>query len=580
MKGAWVRAILPLRDGGAWVSMQSHGLFRIAGGQWSYQGGLTGLPRVRAHVLASDGGGRTWIGFVTGHIACIDGQQVSVYGEADGLKLGNIQSLLVDGKYLWAGGEYGLAYFDGKRWVTAAAALRGISGMTRMSDGELWLHGAEGVTRVGAVEVARVLAQPGRMLIGERFDGLDGLGSGAEQVAPLPSLIHGSDGRLWFTSAGQVASMDPRRILRNRLAPPVQIISLQAHGRRYQGARIDLPVGTDELEISYTALGLRMPERIQFRYRLHGVDREWHDAGTRRDVMFNNLGPGTYRFQVIAANEDGVWNHAGAEVTVNIAPTFVQTRTFQALMAALAALILYSLYRLRLRQVTRRMHVLAHARLAERARIARGLHDTLLQSVQGLIMFFNDQARRLPHAAEERRKIDQTLALADQLMSEGRDYILDLRAAAEPCELGDALRAYGTVLLQERLAVAVPRQARELAPTVRDELYAIAREALFNAARHAQASRVEVVVDYGHDTLGLLVRDDGCGGACERIGHYGLCGMRERAEAIGAAFTLSSNPGGGTVLEIAIPGNRAYVRPASQNLLPRLRRRLGFPGAA
>lgn len=574
LKGFWVRAILPLRDGRMWVSIQGHGLFRVDGGQWRHNGGLAGLPNVRAEAFTVDAGGRTWIALVGGTIACIDREQVRLYGEADGLKLGNVQSMLVDGEHLWAGGEYGVAHFDGRRWVTVAPLLRGISGMTRTSDGELWLHGAEGVTRVSAAEVARALARPGRALAGERFNGLDGLAGGAEQVGPLPSLTQGSDGRLWFTTAGQVASMDPRHVPRNRLAPPVQVIALHAHGRKYEGAHVELPVGTDELEIFYTALGLRMPERIRFRYRLHGVDREWHDAGTRRDVMFNNLGPGSYRFQVTAANEDGVWNPTGAEVTVRIPPRFVQTLWFKALIAALAAVLLYCLYRFRLRQLTRRMDDLVNARLTERARIARGLHDTLLQSVQGLIMFFNAQARRLPHGAEERQKIDQTLAVADQLMSEGRDYILDLRAATEPRELGEALRDYGTVLLQERLTVSVPGVPCQLLPMVRGELHAIAREALFNAARHAQASTVEVLVEYGQDSLHLSVRDDGCGGAGERPGHYGLRGMRERADAIGATLTLLSNAGSGTVIDIVIPGRKAYAHLAGADFWPRLRQRL------
>ena len=580
LKGLNIFAMLPAADGRMWVSMQTHGLFRVDRDQWTSNGGLAGLPPVRAQVLAGDAAGRTWVGYVGGRIACIDQEQVRVYGEADGLKLGNVQSLLVDGARIWAGGEYGIAYFEAGRWVAVAAPLRGVSGMVRTPDGELWLHGAEGVTRISAAQVQALLAQPGRAPQFERFDGPDGLGGGAEQVSPLPSLVQGSDGRLWFTTPSQVASIDPRRIPRNPLAPPVQIVSLRAHGRTYEGPHIELPVGTDQLEIAYTALALLMPERVRFRYRLHGVDSQWHDAGNRRDVFFNNLGPGTFRFQVIAANEDGVWNDTGAQVTVTIPPRFVQTRWFLALMAVLGGLLLYCLYRLRLRQITRRMNDLVHARLAERARIARGLHDTLLQSVQGLIMFFNLQARRLPHEAQEREKIDQTLALADQLMSEGRDYILDLRAAAEPRELGEALRDYGNVLLQERLTVSIRGRPRTLVPLVRDELFAIAREALFNCARHAQATRVEVMLDYGHDRVHLLVRDDGSGGASERVGHYGLCGMRERAEAIGAALKLISNPGSGTVLDIVITGSHAYARMAGPKLLARLRQRLSFFDAA
>lgn len=572
MKGYHILSMLASADGSMWVSVRTQGLFRIDGAQWRRDGGLAGLPSGRVQAMAADGAGRTWLAYASGEIASIDGATVRVYGQRDGPKLGNVQSLLVDGARLWAGGEFGIACFADGRWVSVAAPLRGVSGIARTADGELWLHGAEGVSRIPSAEVTRMLAQPGHAPRFEHFDGPDGLGGGAEQVNPLPSLTQGSDGRLWFTTPSQVASLDPRRIPRNALAPPVQIVGLQAHGRRYEGAQIELPVGTDELEISYTALGLLMPERMRFRYRLHGMDREWHDAGNRRDVFFNNLGPGTYRFQVTAANEDGVWNSTGAQVTVRIPPRFVQTRWFKALMALLAAVLLYGLYRLRLRQLTRRMNDLAHARLAERARIARGLHDTLLQSVQGLIMFFNQQARRLPHDSEERHKIDQTLAVADQLMTEGRDYILDLRAAAEPRELSEALRDYGKVLLQERLAVLVRGRPRALLPHVRDELFAIAREALFNCARHAEAGKVELIVEYDAERLHVTVRDDGRGGACERSGHYGLCGMRERAIAIGASFTLVSQPGRGTALDVVIASKKAYLHKTGPSLLARVRR--------
>jgi len=313
---------------------------------------------------------------------------------------------------------------------------------------------------------------------------------------------------------------------------------------------------------------------VRFRYRLHGVDADWHDAGARREAFYTNLAPGEYRFEVTAANEDGVWNPGGARIDVTIPPRFVQTRWFAALLVALAALVLYGLYRLRMRQLSRRMNDLLHARLAERSRIARGLHDTLLQSVQSLIMYFDQQARRLPHDAEERRKIEQTLELADRLMSEGRDYILDLRAAGRPHELGEALREYAAVLLHDRLSVSISGRPRDLVPAVRDELHAIAREALFNCARHAQATRVDLMLDYGDDCLRILVRDDGCGLARERTGHYGLAGMRERAAAIGASWALSSHPDSGTSVHLVLDAGRAYAG-ATGGLLARLRRRRG-----
>jgi signal transduction histidine kinase/ligand-binding sensor domain-containing protein len=576
VSGYKTHAMLPGRDGRMWVALQTLGLFRVDGDSWRRKGDLAELPDELALALAGDADERVWVGYAGGRIACIDHDRARMYGPADGLNLGNVQSLLVDGTRLWAGGEHGVAYLEHGHWTQLAAPLRGVSGMARTPDGELWLHGAEGITRLAASEVERALREPGHAVVFERFDALDGLRGSAEQLRPIPTLTQGSDGRLWFATASEVASIDPRHIVRNRVAPGVQILALRADGRSYDGADVELPTGSRELQISYTALSLSMPERVRFRYRLQGVDSEWRDAGARREAFYTNLAPGAYRFEVTAANEDGVWNSTGAQVNITLPPRFVQTRTFEILVAALAALGLYGLYRIRVRRLSRRMNDLLHARLAERARIARGLHDTLLQSVQSLIMFFDQQSRDLPHGVEERRKIEQTLALADQLMSEGRDYIHELRAASTPPELGAALREYGAVLLHERLAVAIHGQPRDLTAPVHDELQAIAREALFNCARHAGASKVELVLDYGRDSLCILVRDDGDGMARACAGHYGLAGMQERAAAIGATCTVLSRPGSGTTVRLAIDARLAYAGMACPTPVARLRRRLAL----
>jgi signal transduction histidine kinase len=308
-----------------------------------------------------------------------------------------------------------------------------------------------------------------------------------------------------------------------------------------------------------------MPERVRFRYRLEGVDRGWREAEGPRAAFYSNLQPGSYRFQVAAANEDGVWNEEGAAVRVTIPPTFTQTPWFAALLATLAALALWSAYVLRVRHLTARMRDRLQERLLERARIARGLHDTLLQSVQSLIMFFDRQAQSLPRDAQERRKIEQTLELADQLMIEGRDYIMELRSGDTLDDLPSALRTYGGMLLHERLQMEVHGKPRALLLNVHCEIHAIAREALFNAARHAQADRVEVMLDYAPDCFTLRIRDNGCGLAREvsqsggRPGHYGLVGMRERAAALGASFTVDSAPGMGTAIQLSLAAHLAYV---------------------
>ncbi|WP_342115291.1 sensor histidine kinase [Pseudoduganella sp. OTU4001] len=571
------------RDGRMWLSISRKGLFSVDGARWIKDGGVAGLPDGIAPTLVTDSQGRVWVGYLRDRVAVIEQGKARVYGAADGIQLGNVLSLLVDGPRVWAGGEYGIGWFDGSGFHMAHSQLRGISGIARTPQGELWLHGAEGVTRIAAAEVARLLAAPGKdevELRYERFDAQDGLLGGAEQFRPLPSLVQGSDGRLWFATASDVATIDPARITRNALAPPVQIRALKSGGVSYLPlSHVRLPKGSRDVEIAFTALSLSMPERVRFSYMLEGVDNGWRDVQSRREAFYTNLGPGQYRFRVMAANEDGVWNGEGATLELEIPPTFTQTPWFIALLVLGGALVLAAAYALRVRQLTARMQDLLHERLAERSRIARGLHDTLLQSVQSLIMFFDRQAARLAPGSEEKAKLEQTLELADQLMAEGRNYIMDLRASGEPDELAQALRQYGTVLLNERYQLDIEHCTRAMPSHVHGEVLSIAREALFNAARHAGAARVWLLLDYGSSMFRLEVRDNGCGlrqaeGAPAagpgRLGHYGLVGMQERAAAIGATCSISTPAEGGTIVRLQMPAQLAYVERRSSNLWQRL----------
>lgn len=582
------QAMVSDRQGHMWMSMARVGLFQVRDGVWHRNGGLPGLPDGLALALACDDAGRIWAAYLRNRIAMIDGGKVRVFDGAAGLDLGNVQALLVDGTRIWAGGQNGLAWYDGQRWhgVNPAGGqpLRGISGLVRTPDGDLWLHGSDGISRIAAADVEQLVRVPERTLPYERFDALDGLVGSAEQLRPLPSLARSTDGRLWFATASEVATIDPARIPRNALAPPVQLLSVRSGDIAYPPSDgLRLPAGSRDLQIRYTALSLAVPERARFRYRLEGVDERWQEAGSRREAIYTNLRPGTYRFQVVAANEDGVWNDKGATLRLVFLPRFVETTLFTVLMALLAVALLGGLYLLRVRRLTARMVDLMHERLAERERIARGLHDTLLQSVQGLIMLFDQQARRLPVGSEERGKLEQTLDLADALMTEGRECITDLRADSAPAELGQALTQYGRVLLQERFAASIHGKPRPVCPKVRSEVHAIVREALFNAARHARANLVEFIMDYRADRLVVLVRDDGCGMApalsagTGRPRHFGIVGMRERAVAIGAAWRLDSAPGKGTSVHLEIAAELAYPGRRSAALFNRLRPRSRAP---
>ncbi|WP_307731067.1 sensor histidine kinase [Pseudoduganella chitinolytica] len=527
--------------------------------------------------MARGADGAIWMGHARNQVSLVGrDERVHRLDARHGLHVGTVLALYPDGAGMWAGGEAGTAlYRDGGFLPLRGAGgepFRGVSGIVRLAGGDLWLHGADGIYRIAADALARWLRAPSDPVAFERFGALDGLRGHASQLRPLPSLVVAPDGLLWFATGSAVALLDPVNIPRNRLAPPVLIRAVTAAGRAYPaGAAVTLPQGSDSVQVAFTALSLAMPERVRLRYRLEGVDHGWQEAVGRREAFYTNLAPGTYRFHVTAANEDGLWNDAGAVLDLHIPPTFVQTPWFIVLLVLAAGALLFGAYVLRMRHVTRRLaerlQERMHERLAERSRIARSLHDTLLQAVQGLIMSFHAHVRQLPAGSRERARLDLALDRADRLLAEGRDQIMDLRASAPPADLAEALREFADGLAEpgtHAFEMVVTGTRQPLQAHVSEEIQAIAREALCNAARYAQAGHIVLEVDYGAAAFTLRVRDDGRGldaavaQAGSRPGHWGLVGMRERAAGIGASLRMASGPGQGTALEVTLAAALAY----------------------
>ena len=598
--GAEAQAIQPDADGGLWVAFAGAKLFRLAEGRWVKDGGLAGFPAGRVLVMESDAQGRVWMGHADNHVSVVargrDGRDsVRLLGAQAGLELGKVLSLHRDGQAMWAGGERGTMLIrDGRALALRGRygeTFRGMAGIVRLPDGDLWLHGADGIYHIEAAHLAAWLRAPDGEVAFERFDAQDGLRGHASQLRPLPSLVRAEDGKLWFSTGSAIALIDPADIHRNRLAPPVLIRSVSSGARQYEAENVGsltLPQGAASLRIAFTALALSIPERVRLRYRLDGVDRDWQERPGQRAASYTNLAPGAYRFEVTAANEDGIWSAAPAAIEIVIPPTFVQTRWFLLLLALGAALLLYAGYALRVRQLTRRMQERVAARLEERSRIARSLHDTLLQGVQGLLMSFNAHVHQVPPGSGERARLERIMDLARRLLVEGRDQIMDLRAAASPDEMRLALQSFGMELAAyggNSFEIRILGRVRPLTPQVNDEIYAIGREALFNASRYADARHVVIELDYRSDSFALRIRDDGRGldqavaEAGHRPGHWGLPGMRERAVSIGAAFSIESQAGQGTQVAVVLPGKLAY-RFSLSALGSRLRRRVSKRAAA
>lgn len=566
VQGLRVHALQQDRDGVLWAAFSTGKVYRLLGGEWRER---AGLPALLTTTMALDGGDNLWLGHLRSQISVIAADGTRQLGPQQGLALGTILALAADGAVMWVGGEGGVAMYRDGRFTPLRGErgerYAGVSGIVRLPGGDLWLHGADGLYRITGAELQRWL-RDGEPVAFARFNAQDGMQGRAPQWRPLPSLRLAADGLLWYATSGAVGSLDPAGLLRNALPPPVEITGAQGDGVHYvlpRSGPLHLPKGTLDLQIDFTALSLSIPERVRLRYRLSGWDRAWREVGGRREAYYNNLEPGRYRFEVAAANEDGVWNTEGAALEVVIAPTFVQSIWFKLLIAAALALALYIAYVLRIRYLTQ----LIQTRAAERMRIARALHDTLLQSVQGLLMSFEALRRHLPQGSPESLRLDQTLNLGEQLLVEGRDQIMDLRTSHAPEVLSLTLEEFGKGLAEHRphaFEMRVGGKPRRLRPKVHTEAYAIGREALFNASRYAGATRIALELEYGDHAFILRVRDNGCGldeavlAAGGRAGHWGLPGMRERAHSIGAQLALQSKPASGLDVTLTVPAKRAY----------------------
>jgi signal transduction histidine kinase/ligand-binding sensor domain-containing protein len=569
-----VQALLRDSSGAMWVSFSRRSLFRFFNGEWSEYGNLAGLPQGYPIVETQDGG-VLWFGYTQNRIARLSGGRVQLFDATHGLAVGNVMAILAQDGEIWVGGELGFARFNGTRFVsvrsTSGKSFGGLSGIVRALNGDFWLNGSSGIVHIPRTEIERVVREPDHPVECETYDYLDGVPGTAVHVRPQPSAIQTTDGRIWFLRTTGVVSIDATHLARNTLPPSVTIWSLTSGPTRYpnSGVELRLPVHSTSLQIEYTASSLTIPERVRFRYRLEGLDRDWQDVGSRREAVYTNLGPGHYRFRATASNNDEVWNNTGASITFTIPPAFYQTSWFYALCALACVVALTALYRVRMRHVAAQVRGRLEARLAERERIARELHDTLLQGMQGLIWRFQAATDRIPRTEPARQLMEQSLDRADKLLEEGRDRVKDLRpAAVDTSDLPRALAAEGDQFAQlypAAFRVSVQGARRDLHPIVREEGFLIAREALANAFRHAGATNIEAEVTYTDSALHVRIRDDGAGVSAQvlaagRPGHFGLIGMRERAKKLGAQVEVWSKPGAGTEVDLRVPAAVAYLR--------------------
>jgi signal transduction histidine kinase/ligand-binding sensor domain-containing protein len=556
-----------------WAAGFMAGLLRYDGRAWS-----ASLPKplgLAITALAADWRGRIVADGGRGAVL-IDGKDIRTIATPPRPMRGGTMPMADGPLGVLSGSDRGLTRFQDDRTQFISRdrfPFIGLSHGLAQTDRETWLLGAAGLVRMRNADLERAFQDPKAPLPARIFDLKDGL-PGPASYKYRADLAVGGDGRIWIATTTGVAWLDPARLPINTAPPPVAIRGVVVDGVRTENpTAIVLPKGAKTVEIDYAALSLAIPERVRFRYRLEGVDADWVETGARRQAFYTNLKPGRYVFRVRAANNDGVWNEQGASLTLELPPTLFQSRLFLLLCAGAAAGLLAGAYHWRMRHMSERLQAGLRERMAERERIARELHDTLLQGVQGLILKFQSATRQVPPELPARGQLERALDRAEDVVVEARERVRSLRAGAAGdlvatlTEVVETMRSPGSA----ETVVTVQGRAADLHPLVADEIERVVIEALFNAHRHARATRIDVLVAFEPRRLRVSVRDDGVGvdpavlEAGGRDGHFGLAGMRERARKVRGVLTLLSAPGRGTEVELVAPANVAYAtRPATR----------------
>jgi ligand-binding sensor domain-containing protein/signal transduction histidine kinase len=537
--------------------------------------------------------GGIWFGFWLdgGVLYFKDGKVRASYTPTDGLGKGAVSGLQLDSEgALWAATEGGLSRISDGHVATMSSSNGLPCDRTFWSiednDHSLWLNTQCGLVRITRKDLDSWIADPKRRIETTLWDATEGVSLNANYYNP--AVVKSQDGRLWALGDGIVV-VNPHRLAFNKAPPPLHIEQMVADKKTYwqyitgtAAEKLRLSPRIHDLVINYAALSLVAPEKVHYKYKLEGQDTDWREVVNVREVHYSNLRPGPYRFRVIASNNSGVWNEQGDTLEFSVAPAYYQTNWFRGLCVLAFSSLLWAAYEYRVRRLQHDFEMTLEGRIGERTRIARDLHDTLLQSFHALLLHLQAASQLLPERPLDAKvKLERTIEQVETAVTEGRDAVQALRAStSESNDLAKAISTLGEELkaasnnVEPQIRVVVEGESRNLHPIVRDEVYKIAAEGLRNAFRHSHARQIEVEVRYEREQFRLRVRDDGRGvdkallSGLETAGHYGIRGMRERATVIGGKFVVWSEIDAGTEIELRIPGWKAYAKQAGA--FPRL----------
>ncbi len=436
------------------------------------------------------------------------------------------------------------------------------------SDGHLWFTSLHGVIGLSESELAR-LGSSDEPISFRQIDRVEGMIS-SQAMGGSPDIALAKNGTIWVATGRGLAAIDTRRISQTSERANIFVAGVHVdREQRHVGGTLELSPGPHHVEFRLAAVDLQTPEKVRFQYRLQGVDSTWLDADESRTAVYTGLPPGTHSFMVRAADSLGDWTTGTTIYQVVQHPFLYQTRTFLVGLLVSCVACLWAIYETRVRLLMRQARTIQEERQVEREAMAHDLHDTFLQSVQGLLLRFQTGTNQLPSEVPGRQVLEEALSRSDLVMVEGREILLRLHSPSIGTEsLPDAFRAFVNDFNPHgKPKVKIFSSGHQtLSRVVQGELYRLGREAIFNALRHAQARNINVEVVCDDMELQLRVCDDGKGMELEVLkkgavdGHFGLPGMRERTTRIGGAFRLRSEVGIGTEVQISLPASIAYLR--------------------
>jgi len=570
-----VYAVYKGRDGTIWSGTLNRGLSGLKNGHFTNYTTADGLAANTISSIAEGLDGTMWFGTPNG-LSALTKNGWRTYTVSDGLVSRDVNCLLRDSNgALWIGTSEGLSIFSDGHLKTPRAIPDSLHepvfGIAEDRSGSLWIATADFVLQVKST---RLMAGTLSDTDVREYGPADGL-PGTEGVKRFRSVVNDSRGNVWFSTSRGLAAVNPYLSAANSAPALLHIEAVRVDDREINSRQpIQVRPNDRRIVFDYVGLSLANPERIRYRYRLEGFDSGWSEAVSNREAAFSNLSPGPYRFRVLSSNSEGIWNTEGASVAFSVLPAFYQTNWFRVLCSIGFLALLWGAYQLRVRQLHRRFAIGLEARVNERTRIARELHDTLLQDLHGLMFQFQAARNLMSRRPDEAmRSLDEAINDTKNALDESRNAIQDLRS--KPIangNLAELLLAASQDLAQAenrdheppKFELIEEGEPRSLSSNIQNEVCRIALEILRNAYRHAQAHRIEAEVRYGDHALRFRIRDDGKGIDPEVLrnggspGHWGLRGIRERAQRIGAKVDFWSEAGAGTEIQIAVPASIAY----------------------